>query len=150
LFALNGENLHNKGAVKLWTLGTTLDHSAFLAHSTRVLADRVVYQVETHDGARRLTTALIREFSRRFRARGVKLVIVVLPYVEDQRSEQREDQRFVVEQLRAAGLTTLVPQFPRRDDGTLDTHRFMASTIDTHPGREYNLLVADQLAQILK
>jgi len=150
LFAVNGDHVRNRGLVHFWTLGSTLDRSAFLAHGLRTLADRVVYQVEPHDGARRLTTALIREFAGRFRARGVELVVVVLPYMEDQGAEQKEDQRFVVEQLRSAGLTTLAPQFPRQTDGTLDARRFMASTWDTHPGREYNVLVADQLAQILK
>jgi hypothetical protein len=106
--------------------------------------------VEAHDDARRLTTGLIRDFARLFQARGVELVIVVLPYMEDHGPEQTEDQRFVVEQLRSAGLKTLVPKFPRQNDGTLDAHRFMASTWDTHPGREYNVLVADQLAQILR
>jgi len=39
---------------------------------------------------------------RRFQAQGVELVIVVLPYMEDQGPEQTEDRRFVVEQLRSA------------------------------------------------
>ena len=56
----------------------------------------------------------------------------------------------IVEQLRSAGLKTLVPKFPRQNAGTLDAHRFLASTWDTRPGREYNVLVADQLAQILR
>jgi hypothetical protein len=150
LFAISGDHLRNTGLVHFWTLGSTLDRSALLAHTARTMADRVVYRVETHDGARRLTTGLIRDFARRFQARGVELVVVVLPYMEDQGREQTEDRRFVVEQLRSAGLKTLVPQFPRQNDGKLDAHRFMASTWDTHPGREYNVLVADQLAQILR
>jgi len=80
----------------------------------------------------------------------IHLVVVVLPYTEDQGPDQTEDQRFVVKQLRSAGLKTLEPKFPRQNDGTLDAHRFMASTWDTHPGREYNVLVADQLAQGLR
>jgi hypothetical protein len=150
LFAVNGENVQNRGLVKFWTLGKTLDRSALAAHILRILSDRVFYRVEEHDGSRRLTAALIREFGNRFRARGIKLVVIVLPYMEDQGPEQKEDQRFIIEQLRAANLTTLVPQFPRQTDGTLDAHRFMASTVDTHPGREYNVVIAGQLVQTLQ
>jgi hypothetical protein len=150
LLEISGDHLRNKGLVHFWTLGSALDRSALLAHTTRTLADRVVYRVEKHDGARRLTTGIILEFARRFQARGVELVVVVLPYMEDQGPEQKEDQDIVVEQLRSAGLKTLVAKLPRQKDGKLDAHRFMASTWDTHPGREYNVLVADQLAHILR
>jgi hypothetical protein len=47
-------------------------------------------------------------------------------------------------------VKTVVPQFPRQADGKLDARSFTASTWDTHPGREYNVLVAGQLAPILR
>ena len=82
-----------------------------------------------YDGARKLTTGLIRDFAPAFpgarRGTGYS------------RSALHGGSR-----PGADGRSAF-----RR--GTIAL-RFMASTWDTHPGREYNVLVADQLAQIMR
>lgn len=89
------------------------------------------------------------EFARRFEARGVRLAVVVLPHCVDRLREPLTDQKFIVERLHAANIPVLVPEFPRLPDGRLDPTRFLIRSDNIHPNREYNVLLASQLARFL-
>lgn len=149
-FLLGGNELQYKGQIKFWSLGNTLDyafdHSVLLSHIADVVADRLVHRIEGHDEARRLTVALITDFAQRFQARGIRLVVVVLPYLGDEAPQPKSDRGFVLDQLRAAGIATLVLDIPRLPNGRLDPHRYL---VGSHPNRQYNLLLANQLARFL-
>jgi len=150
IFVQNGDDVQYKGQMKFRSMGnfvdTIVDHSLFLSAVANLVADRAVFRIESHDGGRRLTAALIIDFARRFQKRGIRLVVVVLPYLSDQGATSKADRDFVVGQLRAAAVPTLVLDIPRLPDGRMDPHRF---TVGSHPNREYNLLLASQLAQFL-
>jgi len=139
-----------KGQVKYWSLGSLADsiieHSVLLSRLANLIADRLVYRIEQHDGARQLTVALITEFARRFQSRGVRLAVVVLPYVGDHSPTSRADREAVVGQLRAAGVPTLAIDIPRLPDGRMRAEGF---TVGMHPNGRYNSLLADQLAPFL-
>ena len=150
LFVQNGAGVQYKGQITFRSMGSlvdsVVDHSLFLSAIANLVADRLVYRIESHNGGRQLTVSLITDFARRFQARGVRLVVVILPYLSDQGPRSRADRDFVISQLRAAGVPTLALEIPRLPDGSMDPHRF---TVGSHPNREYNLLLASQLAQFL-
>ena len=151
LFVRTGDQVQYKGQIKFRSMGTfvdsLIDHSLFLSAVSDFVADRVVYRIEPHDGARLLTSDLMIDFARRFQSRGVQLVIVVLPFLSDQGPQSRTDRDTIVGHLRAAGVPTMVVEIPRAPDGHIDRRRF---TVGSHPNREYNLLLVDQLTQFLR
>jgi len=136
--------------MRCWSLGSVadhiIDHSLLLSRVARLVADRLVYRIQQHDSARQLTAALITDFAGRFQARGIRLVVVVLPYLADQSPQAKDDRAVIVGQLRAAGVPTMVMDIPRLPDGRIVPDGF---TIGMHPNRQYNVLLADQLAQFL-
>jgi len=71
---------------------------------------------------------------------------VVLPYLSDNSPQAKADRAVVVGQLRARGVPTMVMDIPRLPDGRMVPDDF---TIGVHPNRQYNVLLADQLAQFL-
>jgi len=148
MFRTRGEGVESSGLVRFWYPGSLLDRSVFVMSVTNKLAN-LVNRVPDHSGARELTARLIVEFARRFEARGTRLVIVILPNKNDQSRLAKEDNTFIVERLRAAGLPTLIPEFPRLPDGQLDRQRFLIPSDRTHPNRDYNTILAEQLARFL-
>jgi len=148
MFRTRGEGVESSGLVHFWYPGSLLDRSEFVMNVTNKLAN-LVNRVPDHSGARELTARLIVEFARRFEARGTRLVIVILPTKNDHSGLAKEDNKFIAERLRAAGLPTLVPDYPRLPDGQLDRKRFLIPSDQTHPNREYNVMLADQLARFL-
>jgi len=148
LFLPRGDTLESAGLVKFWYPGNLLDGSVLFMNITNRVANWV-NRVPSHQGAREVTARLIVEFSRRFQARGVRLAVVIVPHAGDQSPQSKIDSQFIVDRLRAAGIPTLIPNFPRLPDGRLDIHRFLIPSDQVHPNREYNLLLADQLAQFL-
>jgi len=66
-FVQNGAGAQYKGQIKYWSLGSVadyiIDHSFLLSRVANLVADRLVYRIEQHDGARQLTVALIAEFA---------------------------------------------------------------------------------------
>lgn len=151
LFMRNGAGVEYKGQARFWSLGSFadsfIDHSALLSRAANVITDRLVYHIESHAEARQTTIALIQEFAQRFQSRRIRFVVAVLPWGSDQMPQSKLDRRLVVEQLRAADITVLEPHFPRLPDGTLDKKEFLNGG---HPNRRYNLLLADELAALLK
>jgi hypothetical protein len=149
-FVLDDNKLQYKGLIKLWSLGSVVDnivdHSILFSHIANLVVDRLVYRIDQHADARPLTVALITDFARRFQSRGIRLVAVVLPYSWDQVARSKADRSFVIAQLRAAGIPTLVLDIPRLPDGRFDFNRYL---VGSHPNRQYNLLLANQLAQFL-
>jgi hypothetical protein len=75
---------------------------------------------------------------------------VVVPHGGDQIPQSKADRRFVVEHLQTAGIPVLTPELPRLPDGRLDAERFLIPSDQVHPNREYNRLMADQMAPFLK
>jgi hypothetical protein len=148
MFRVRGDAVESVGLVRFWYPGTLLDHSQFIMHVANKLAN-VVNGVPDHAGARELTARLIVEFARRFEARGARLVVVILPHRGDQSRQGKDDNTFIVERLRAAGVPTLIPDYPRLPDGQLDRQRFLIPSDQLHPNRAYNVLLADQLARFL-
>jgi hypothetical protein len=150
LFVQNGANAEYKRLVKFWSFGSAIDriadHSTVFSRAANLFYDRVIDRIEWHDGARKLTASLITDFGRRFQTRGINLVVVILPYLGDQSPQSKKDRNIIVAQLRGAGISTLVLDFPRLADGQLERDRF---TTGFHPNREYNLLLAAQLTQFL-
>jgi hypothetical protein len=148
-FARRGEEVEYRGLVRFWTfskpIDKILDHSAVLPRVLNLSFDQI-HRVGGHDDGRRLTVALITTFARRFQSRGVKLVVVVLPHKWDYAPQAQEDRSFVVNQLNAAGIPTMLGDIPHLPNGRLDTSRFM---LGAHPNRQYNLMLADQAAQFL-
>jgi hypothetical protein len=149
-YVQSGASVVNKGLIGFWSLGgfvdTIADNSVLLSRALSMAADRVVNRIPDHTGARQLTTALILDFARRFQARGVKLVVVVLPYLDDQSSVSKADRGFVTDRLRSKGIPVLALDLPRRADGTIDPRQF---AVGFHPNRRYNVALANQLAQFL-
>jgi hypothetical protein len=150
LFVRNGSGVEYKRQMRLWSLGSFadsfIDHSALLSRAANVIADRLVYRIESHEEARQTTVALIKEFAHRFQSRRIRFVVVVLPWGSDQMPQSKLDRRLVVEQLRAADITVLEPHFPRLPDGSLDQQEFL---IGGHPNRRYNSLLVDELTALL-
>jgi hypothetical protein len=148
LLRVRGEGVESSGLVRFWYPGSLLDRSVFVMNIVNRLAN-LVNRVPDHAGARELTARMIVEFARRFEARGTRLVIVILPHKTDQSRLAREDTEFIVERLRAAGLPTLIPDYPRLPDGQFDRQRFLIPSDQVHPNRDYNVMLADQLAKFL-
>lgn len=144
------EQVEYKGQVKFRSMGSFLDffldHSLFLSAVANLWSDRLVHRIESHEAARQLTADLMIEFGRRFAQQGAQLVIVVMPYLSDQGPQSTADRDVVVSHLRAAGIPTLLLDIPRFPDGRIDPRRF---TVGSHPNRQYNLLLADQLSHFL-
>jgi hypothetical protein len=134
--------------VRIWS-PPVLSDSVLFAHAMNIAANRV-YRIVSHEGARKLTAALIRTFAERFQAAGVRLAVVMLPYAGDQDPEPRADRGFLIENLRAAHIPTLTPEFPRLANGQFDVQRFMVTPLDKHPNREYNRILVNQLAPFLR
>lgn len=137
-----------KRQVRIWS-PPVLSDSDLLAHALNIAANRV-YGIVSHEGARRLTAALIRTFAERFQAAGVRLAVVMLPYAGDQASQARADRGVIIESLRAAHIPTLTPDFPRLPNGQFDVQRFMVTPLDKHPNRKYNELLVEQLSPFLE
>ncbi|HEY6346034.1 MAG TPA: hypothetical protein VIY49_31485 [Bryobacteraceae bacterium] len=134
--------------VRIWS-PPVLSDSVLFAHTMNIAANRV-YGIVSHDGAQKLTAALIRTFAQRFQAAGARLAVVMLPYAGDQDPQSHADRGFLIENLRAAHIPTLTPDFPRLANGQLDVQRFMVTPLDKHPNREYNRLLVNQLAPFLR
>jgi hypothetical protein len=134
--------------VRIWS-PPVLSDSVLLAHAMNIAANRV-YGIVSHEGARRLTAALIRTFAERFQAAGVRLAVVMLPYAGDQDPQPRADRGFLIESLHAARIPTLTPDFPRLPNGQFDIRRFMVTPLDKHPNREYNRILVSQLVPFLR
>ncbi|MGO9274647.1 MAG: hypothetical protein ACLQOO_31195 [Terriglobia bacterium] len=145
LFVQRGSGVEERGLVKFWSVGSTLDsladHSVFFSRTMNALSDRILYRVPRYAEGRGLTAALITDFARRFQSRGIPLLVVALPH--EWKLGAEADGRFVIHQLLAAGIPTLVPNFPRLPDGRVAPSWF---TPEAHPNRHYNLLLADQVA----
>jgi hypothetical protein len=137
-----------KRQVRFWS-PPVLSESDLFAHAMNIAANRG-YGIVSHQGARRLTAALIRTFAERFQAAGIRLAVVMLPWAADQGREPRADRAFIIESLRAAHIPTLTPDFPRLPNGRLDVQRFMVSQIDKHPNREYDQILVSQLEPFLR
>jgi hypothetical protein len=137
-----------KRQVRIWS-PPVLSDSVLFARATNIAANRI-YGIVSHEGARRLTAALIRTFAERFQAAGVRLAVVMLPYGGDSAPEPRADRAFLIENLRAAHIPTLTPDFPRLPNGRFDNQRFLVSPLDGHPNREYNRILVNQLAPFLR
>jgi len=147
LFTVNGGRAEYERQVRYWSLGALSDHSDFFADLTYVLANRV-YRTPRHQQANELTAALITTFARRFQALGVRLAVVLLPYGDDQSAQVKADQAFLIERLQAAQIPTLVLDFPRLPNGSIDGTKFLLPA-DGHPNRQYTLVVTDQLQRFL-
>ena len=152
LFGKQGSGIRNKGMARFWSLGSNIDgmvdHSILFSGTMNLLADQVVYRTGWHDDAKRLTVDLFKDFAKRFQARGIRLVVVILAHLNDQVAQSKADREFVIAQMRAAGILTLVADIPRLTDGRPDAGRFLLS--DGHPNRQYNLLLSQQLASFLR
>lgn len=151
LFVQTGDGAEYKRQMKFWSLGsfanTVIDHSALLSRAANVIADDLVYRVASHNAARQLTIGLVMEFARRFKSRGIRLVVAVLPWNDDQLPQSKRDRHIVMEQLRAANIPTMEPDFPRLPNGVLNHKVFL---IVGHPTGHYNSLLAAQLARFLE
>ncbi len=150
LFLQRDSGVEEKGLVKFWSLGSTIDsvadHSVLFSRAMNLLSDRIIYRVQPYDGGKRLTVALITDFARRFQSRGIPLLVVVLPS-QWKLPGAEVDGRFVIDHLRVAGIPTLVPNFPRLPDGRLAPTWFNRIN---HPNRQYNLVLADQVAPLVR
>jgi hypothetical protein len=150
LFVQSGSGVAMKGMVKFWSLGSAMDgiadHSVFFSRSMNLLTDRLIYRIPSYDEARLLTVALITDFARRFQARGVPLLVVALPNNLDP-VRSHVGGPFMIRQLRAAGVPTLVPDFPQLSGGSWGSAWF---NVVGHPTRLYNLVLADQVAPFVR
>jgi hypothetical protein len=149
LFVEDGQGIKSRGLVRFWYPGSLLEHSALVMAVANRMGN-VMNQVPSHDGAREVTVRLIREYAKRFAARGTQLAVVMVPHGGDTIPQSKADRRFMEERLRAAGIPVLIPQFPRMSDGRLDEERFLIPSDRTHPNGEYNRLVVDQMTAFLK
>ncbi|GEM_PF-2650966 len=149
LFVRTGDEVQYQGLLKFWSFGNTVDklvdHSTVMSRAFNVFFDHI-HRIESHEGGTRLTVALITTFARRFQSRGIKLVVVMLPYKWDYVPQAQADRSYIVDQLRAANVPTMLMDIPRLPDGKIDPHKFM---VGTHPNRRYNSMLADQLTQFL-
>jgi hypothetical protein len=149
LFAAGPSGVEYQGQVRAWS-PPWLSQSDLFAHAMNVAANRIVYKVPSHEGAKQLTVALVRDYAGRFRKLGARLAVAVLPYADDYAAEPREDRDYLIEGLQAAGIPTLVPDFPRLPSGKLDVGRFMVSRLDRHPNGDYNRRLVDQMCPFLE
>ena len=149
LFALRSGEAEYRRQVHFWAGGVAAQYSNLFGSLTNILANRI-NGIPSHEQARELTAALLTGFARRFRSLGVSFAVVVLPYFNDNSPLARADRQLIVERLKAAGIPTLVADFPRQPKGGLDVGEFMVSRIDRHPNRHYNLLLTSQLEPFLQ
>jgi hypothetical protein len=149
LFAVRNGDVEYQHQVRFWTGGVVGQYSNLFGQLTNTFANRA-NGIPSHSEARELTAALFTSYSRRFQALGVRFVVVVLPYHGDNSPGTRADRDYVVERIRAAGIPTFSPVFPRDANGGLDVQEFMVSKIDRHPNRRYNLLLTSQLQPFLE
>jgi len=149
LFAVGPSGVEYKGQVRVWS-PPLLSKSDLFAHAMNVVANRILYKVPSHEQAKQLTVALVRDFAERFRKLGVRLAVAVLPYADDFSAENRTDRAYLIDGLQAAGIPTLVPDFPRLPDGKFDVGRFMVSRTDRHPNGEYTRRLVDQMYPFLE
>jgi len=148
LFVARGTGVQLSGLVRFWYPGSLLEHSVLFMEVLNRLAN-IVNRAPSHEGAREVTARLMVEFARRFQARGARLAVVLLPHAWDRSPVPKADQKFIVDRLHAAGIPTLVPEFPRMADGRLEARRFFIPSDGIHPNGAYNLLLADQVAKFL-
>ena len=149
LFVLHGDGVEYRGLVRFWYPGRLLEHSALFMGVTNRIAN-LANRVPSHEGAREVTARLISEFSRRFQERGARLVVVMLPHAGDQSPQSKADREFMAERLRRERVPAVTPEFPRLADGRLDAGRFLIPSDEVHPNREYNLLVANEVAKFIR
>jgi hypothetical protein len=149
LFAVGPNGVEYKGQVRVWS-PPLLSKSDLFAHAMNVMANRILYKVPSHEQAKQLTVALVRDFAERFRKLGVRLAVAVLPYADDYVAESRADRAYLIEGLQAAGIPVLVPDFPRLSDGKFDVGRLMVSKTDRHPNGDYNRRLVDQMYPFLE
>jgi hypothetical protein len=147
LFAIGPHGVEYKGQVRFWP--PPFPRSSLLGDFTNVLADQV-YRIGNHDEATQLTAALIRDFARRFQARGVPLAVTLLPHAGDETKGAIADTAYLVKEMRAVGIPTLIPQLPRLPGGGVDIAKIMVTSADKHPNREYNSRLVDQLYPFLE
>ncbi len=149
-FVQTAAGVQYKRLIRFWTFGAfgdaIFDRSVLLSRAMNLIADQAVYRIPSHSEARQLTAALIENFATRYRAHGVKLVVAVLPYLDDQSAVAKVDRHFIVDRLRAAATPVLEVDIPRGPGGRIDPHQF---AVGVHPNRRYNALVADQVARFL-
>lgn len=148
LFLAHGSGLESAGMVKFWYPGSLLDHSVLFMSVTNRVAN-LLNRVPSHEGAREATARLIEDFAKRFQSRGARTAVVLLPHAGDRSPESQADQKFILERLHAAGIPTLVPEFPRLPDGHLEGERFLIPSDGVHPNRAYNQLMTEQLASFI-
>jgi hypothetical protein len=149
LFIQQGDTPALRRQVKFWYLGAVQDHSELLSHLTSAVANRV-YQIPSHEQARRLTVALIEDFQKRLQAQHIAFAVVMLPYRGDQDAMAKADRKFVLDHLQADGVRTLEARMPRAADGDLDVRQFLVSSEDKHPNRQYHVRIADQVKEFLQ
>ena len=149
LFAVRSGEVEYQHQVRFWTGGIVAQYSNLFGLLANALGNRA-NGIPSHEGARELTAALLTSYGRRFQALGVRFAVVVLPYFGDGSPQARADRDFVLERLRAAGIPTFVPAFPRDTNGGLNVREFMVSRIDHHPNGHYNLLLTSQLQPFLQ
>jgi len=148
LFLPDGAGLRYTGQARFWTPGPLLEHSALLMHAANRFGN-VYYHTPKRIVAVEITARLIEESGKRFREKNIPFAIVVLPHNSDRGDRARKDTEVIMDRLHGANIPVLAPDFPRRADGTLDSKRLLLNW-DLHPNREYNTLLADQLATFLK
>lgn len=149
LFAIRPGGVEYKRQVRVWSV-PFLSNSDLVAHTLNILANRVYGVPASHEEARQLTAALLGTFAKRFQALGVGFAVVVLPHADDQSPQSRADLTFLIENLHAAQIPTLIPDFPRFPGGKFDSQKFMLSSLDKHPNREYNRVLVEQLTPFLR
>jgi hypothetical protein len=96
-----------------------------------------------------LTVALVRDFPGRFQKLGVRPAVAILPYADDYVAESVADRAYLIQGLQAAGIPTLVPEFPRLPEGKFDVARFMVCKADRHPNHDCNSRLVDQIYPFL-
>jgi hypothetical protein len=149
LFALTADGAIYSRQARLWSSGTLAAHSDLIAHILNASASRF-YGVLSYRDARELTAAIITSFAARFRALGIRLAVVALPYPGDETADNRQDREFVVQRLRASRIPLLEPDFPRRSDGSINGFHLTVSSADGHPNGCYNGLLTSQIEGFLE
>jgi hypothetical protein len=150
LFAIRSGEAEYQRQARFWFGGVAADYSNLFASLANTAANRLYGIPTSHQKATDLTSALIVSFAKRFHALGVTLMVAMLPYMGDHSVQSSADQEFVIRHLRAAGIPTLIPAFPRDSSGGLDMREFMVSKIDQHPNRRYNVTLSTEIMRFLQ
>ena len=135
--------------VRFLSWGFWSAYSDLLGHLANKLGNSLNH-VPSHNQARQVSLDLIAQFAQEMGAQGIKFAVVMLPYVDDNSSQSRADQKFMIDGMQAAGIPVLKPQFPRLANGGIDVSTFLVSKIDRHPNRAYNVLLTSQLKPFLE